>query len=530
MTNSQPEFETDTNCFLIMGSNTSEGHPLIASRIMKAREVRGAKLVVIDPRETQMARMADLYLRFRPGTDVAVLNGLMNVIISEGLQDKEYIAARTEGYEEMKALVEGYTPERVEEISGIPADGLREAARLYAANRHSAIIYAMGITQHTTGTDNVKSCANLAMLCGNVGVAGGGVNPLRGQNNVQGACDLGALANVYPGYQAVTSPEIQAKFEKAWGSTSDLNVGLTVTEMIDAAGDGRVRGMYVMGENPMVADPDINHARHCLEQIEFLVVQDIFPSETAQLAHVVLPAASFAERDGTFTATDRRIQRVRKAIEPIGDAKADWEIICLLAQRMGASGFDFASPAEVMDEIAQLTPIYGGVSYERLEELGFLQWPVPAPDHPGTPYLHKGKFSRGLGHFHALEFKEAAELPDEEYPFILTTGRLMFHWHTGTMTRRSEKLHQEVPEAYVEMHPDDTVRIGLDGAQRVRVASRRGEIELVVRATKRIRPGVVFIPFHFAEAAANALTHAALDPTAKIPEYKVCAVKVEPVG
>jgi len=294
MTNSQPEFETDTNCFLIMGSNTSEGHPLIASRIMKTREERGARLVVIDPRETQMARLADLYLRFRPGTDVAVLNGLMNVIISEGLEDKEYIAERTEGYEEMKAMVEGYTPERVEEISGIPADGLREAARLYATNRPSAIIYAMGITQHTTGTDNVKSCANLAMLCGNVGVAGGGVNPLRGQNNVQGACDLGALANVYPGYQAVTNPEIQAKFEKAWGSTSDLQVGLTVTEMIDAAGDGRVRGMYVMGENPLVADPDINHARHCLEQIEFLVVQDIFPSETAQLAHVVLPGASFA--------------------------------------------------------------------------------------------------------------------------------------------------------------------------------------------------------------------------------------------
>jgi formate dehydrogenase alpha subunit len=529
MTNSQPEFDRDTNCFLIIGSNTSEGHPLIASRIMDAMEKRGAKLVVIDPRETQMARMADLYLRFRPGTDVAVLNGLMNVIIGEGLADEEYIAARTEGYEEMKALVEEYTPERVEQISGIPADGLREAARIYATNRPSAIIYAMGITQHTTGTDNVKSCANLAMLCGNVGVAGGGVNPLRGQNNVQGACDLGALANVYPGYQKVVSPEVQEKFRKAWGSTSDLNIGLTVTEMIDAAGDGRVRAIVVMGENPMVADPDVNHARHCLEQLEFLVVQDIFPSETAQLAHVVLPGASFVEKDGTYTATDRRIQRVRKAIEPIGDAKADWEIICLLAQQMGASGFDFPSPKEVMDEIAQLTPIYGGVSYERLEELGFLQWPVPALDHPGTPYLHKAKFSRGLGHFHALEFKEAAELTDEEYPLILTTGRLMFHWHTGTMTRRSEKLHQEVPEAYVEIHPDDATQIGLNGGKRVRVASRRGEIELGVRVTKRIRPGVVFIPFHFAEAAANALTIAALDPTAKIPEYKVCAVKIERV-
>ena len=527
MTNSVPEFSAETQCFLIIGSNTTEAHPLVASHILEAKE-RGARIIVVDPRKVQIGRLADLYLRFRPGTDVAVLNGLMNVIISEGLADEEYIAARTEGFEEMKAVVEEYTPERVEGISGIPADDLRTAARMYAQNKPSAIIYAMGITQHTTGTDNVKSCANLAMLCGNVGVAGGGVNPLRGQNNVQGACDLGALANVYPGYQKVTSPEVQEKFEKAWGSTSDLNVGLTVTEMIDAAGDGRLRALYVMAENPMLSDPDINHARRCLEQIEFLVVQDIFLSETAQLAHVVLPGVSFAERDGTFTGTDRRIQRVRKAIEPLGKAKPDWEIICLLAQRMGASGFDFASPKEVMDEIAPLTPIYGGVSYERLEKLGFLQWPVPAPDHPGTPYLHKGKFSRGLGRFHAIHFQEAAELPDEEYPFILTTGRLMFHWHTGTMTRRSEKLEQEVPEAYVEMHPDDAEHIGLDNARRVKVSSRRGEIELGVRITPRIRPGVVFIPFHFAEAAANALTHAALDPIAKIPEYKVCAVRVEP--
>ena len=535
MTNSVPEFSAETQCFLITGSNTSEAHPLVASHILEAKE-RGAKIIVIDPREVQIGRLADLYLRFRPGTDVAWLNGLMNVIISEGLHNKAFIEERTEGYEELRQVVMGYTPERVEEISGIPADDLRAAARMYATHKPAAILYAMGITQHTTGTDNVKSCANLAMLTGNMGVPGGGVNPLRGQNNVQGACDLGALANVYPGYQKVISPDVQVKFEEAWGSTSDLQVGLTVTEMIDAAGDGRVGAMYVMGENPMVADPDINHARHCLEQIEFLVVQDIFLSETAQLAHVVLPGASYAEKNGTFTGTDRRIQRVRKAIEPVGDAKADWEIICLLAQRMGASGFDFASPKEAMDEIAQLTPIYGGVSYERLEKEGFLQWPVPAADHPGTPYLHKDKFSRGLGHFHAIHFQEAAELPDEEYPFILTTGRLMFHWHTGTMTRRSEKLHQEVPEAYVEMHPDDAARIRLDGAKRcpehvegrVRVASRRGEIELAVRATPRIRPGVVFIPFHFAEAAANALTHAALDPTVKIPEYKVCAVRVEP--
>ena len=529
MTNSVPEFSAHTQCFLITGSNTTEAHPLVASHVFEARE-RGAKIIVVDPREIQIGRMADLYLRPRPGTDVAWLNGLMQVIISEGLEDAAFIEARTEGFEALRDLVAEYTPERVEEISGIPADELRAAARMYAAGKPSAILYAMGITQHTTGTDNVKSCANLAMLTGNVGVAGGGVNPLRGQNNVQGACDLGALRNVYPGYQKVTAPEMKAKFEAAWDVTglSDQN-GLTVMGMIDGACKGDIRALYVMGENPMLSDPDVTHVKHCLEEVEFLVVQDIFMSETAELAHVVLPAASFAEKDGTFTGTDRRIQRVRQAIDPPGEARADWQIVCQVAQALGAEGFAFESPREVMDEVAGLTPIYGGVSYDRLEELGFLQWPVPAADHPGTPFLHETKFSRGLGHFHPIEFREAAELPDDEYPFLLTTGRIMFHWHTGTMTRRSEKLEQEVPEAYVEMHPDDAARIGLNGSRRVKVASRRAEIELAVRITPRIKPGVVFIPFHFVEAAANALTNAALDVDSGIPEYKVCAVRVSAV-
>jgi formate dehydrogenase alpha subunit len=528
MTNSIPEFSTETQCFFITGSNTTEGHPLIASHIMRAKE-RGARIIVIDPRQVQIGRQADLYLRPRPGTDVAWLNGLMNVIINEELADSTFVSERTEGYDDLRQVVMEYTPERVEEISGIPADDLRAAARMYATTRPAAIVYAMGITQHTTGTDNVKSCANLAMLTGNMGVLGGGVNPLRGQNNVQGACDMGGLPNVYTGYQVVTSADVQKKFQDAWGSAGPLTVGLTVTEMVNAAGDGKVRALYVMGENPMLSDPDLNHARHCLEQTEFLVVQDIFLTETAELAHVVLPGTSFVEKDGTFTGTDRRVQRIRKVIEPVGEAKADWDILCLLAKQMGAAGFDFASPKDVMVEIARLTPSYAGVTYERLEELGFLQWPCPAADHPGTGYLHKGKFSRGLGHFHAIQFKEPAELPDAEYPFTLTTGRLMFQYHTGTMTRRSEKLEQEAPEAYVEMHPEDADKIGLDGQRRVRVTSRRGEIELGVRLTKRIKPGVVFIPFHFAEAAANVLTNAALDPVSKIPEYKVCAVRVEPV-
>jgi formate dehydrogenase alpha subunit len=529
MTNSVPEFSGATECFLITGSNTSEAHPLVASHVMEAQE-RGAKIIVVDPREIHIGRLADIYLRPRPGTDVAWLNGMMNVIIGEGLADEEYIQSRTDDFAALQSVVATYTPERVEEISGIAADDLRAAARTYASKKPAAILYAMGITQHTVGTDNVKSCANLAMLTGNVGVLGGGVNPLRGQNNVQGACDLGGLPNVFPGYQAVVIPAVVSKFETAWGvGGMDSAVGRTVTEMISGASDGSSRALFVMGENPMLSDADINHVRHCLEQVEFLVVQDIFPSETVELADVVLPAASFVEKDGTFTGTDRRIQRVRKAIEPLGEARADWEIICAIGQTMGAAGFDFESPAEVMDEIAELTPIYGGVSYERLERERWVQWPAPTADHAGTPYLHRGRFSRGRGRFHAIEYQEPAELPDDGFPFVLTTGRMMFHFHTGTMTRRSEKLEAEAPEAYVEVHPDDAARIGLNGAKRVRVTSRRGSIELKAKVTPHIRPGVVFIPFHWAEAAANVLTNNVLDPIAKIPEYKVCAVRVEPV-
>ena len=536
MTNSVPEFEEHTDCFLVIGSNTSEAHPLIFTRVIRAQR-RGARVIVVDPRDIQIAKIADLHLRHRPGTDVACLNGLMHVIIEEGLYDRDYVRERTEGFGELKATVAGYTPQRVETISGIPAEDLAKAARTYAQAGSSAILYAMGITQHTTGVDNVLSCANLAMLTGNVGKPGTGVNPLRGQNNVQGACDLGGLPNVYSGYQAVTVESVQEKFQKAWGQAPPTCVGLTVTAMIDAAHHGDLKALYVLAENPMVSDPDINHVRQALEHCEFLVVQDIFPTETAQLADVVLPGTTFAERDGSFTGTDRRIQRVRQAIEPLGDSRADWTIITELAQRMNGAGnsapyggWAYDSPAAVMDEIATLTPIYGGASYERLERDGFLQWPVPSADHPGTPYLHKGRFSRGLGHFSAVEFKEPAEAPDEEYPLTLTTGRMMFHFHTGSMTRRSEKLHQEVPEGYVEISPEDANHLGLVKSERVRVVSRRGQIETRAWITRRVPPGVVFIPFHFAEAAANVLTNPALDPVAKIPEYKVGAVRVEKIA
>jgi len=528
MTNSIPEFETDTNCFLIIGSNTSEGHPLIATRILKGQR-RGAKVIVLDPRQNQIGRWADVFVHFKPGTDVALFNGLMNVIIAEGLADEPYIAARTESFDELKAMVAKYTPEKVAEITDVPADTVREVARLYAKNKPGAIIYAMGITQHTTGVDNVKSVANLAMLCGNLGVPGGGVNPLRGQNNVQGACDMGALPNVYPGYQVVTSEDVQKKFKEAWGSAAPSKVGLTVTEMVNLAEQKEVRALYVMAENPMLSDPDLTHVRHCLEATEFLIVQDIFLTETAALAHVVLPGVTFAEKEGTFTNTERRVQRVRQAIEPVGQARQDWEIVCQIAKKMGASGFDFSSAQQIMEEAARLTPSYGGITYERLEKVGSLQWPCPNAEHPGTPYLHKDKFARGLGKFFALEYKDPAELPDAEYPFILTTGRIMFHYHTGSMTRRSRKLESEVSTAYVEINPTDAAQIGLNGHRRARVASRRGQIEVDVRVATGIKPGVVFIPFHFAEAAANVLTNAAIDPVAKIPEYKVCAVKIIPL-
>ena len=535
MTNSVPEFE-DTDCFLITGSNTTEAHPLIATRIIRAQK-KGAKVIVVDPRHIQIAKMADLHLQQRPGTDVAWLNGMMQVIIEEELYDHDFVQDRTEGFEQLKAAVADYTPHRVEEISGIPAEDLKAAARLYASAERSAILYAMGITQHTTGVDNVVSCANLAMLTGNVGKPGTGVNPLRGQNNVQGACDLGGLPNVYSGYQAVTIDAVQAKFREAWGHAPPTRVGLTVTEMVDAAHHGDLKALYVLAENPMVSDPDLNHVRAALEQCEFLVVQDIFPTETAQLADVVLPGTTFVEKDGTFTGTDRRIQLVHQAIEPLGDSRPDWAIIADLARRMANApysapfaGWEYSSPAVILGEIAALTPIYGGSSYRRLAEERFLQWPVPTADHPGTPYLHKDRFSRGLGHFTAVQFKEPAEAPDEEYPFTLTTGRIMFHYHTGSMTRRSEKLDQEVPQGYVEISPEDADRLGLAKSEQVRVVSRRGEIETRAWITRRVPPGTVFVPFHFAEAAANVLTNPALDPVAKIPEYKVAAVRVEKIA
>jgi len=524
MTNSIPEIE-GSDCIFVIGSNTIEQHPLIASRVLRAKE-RGAKLIVADPRCTPIVQFADIYLQHKPGTDVCLLNGIMNLILSWDLADKDFIAQRTEGFEELAKKVKEYPPEKVCEITGVDRDALEKAARIYGEAERASILYAMGITQHTTGVDNVVCCANLAMLTGNIGRESTGVNPLRGQNNVQGACDMGALPNVYSGYQSVTDEAARAKFEKAWGVKLPEKVGLTVTEMTDAALNGSLKAMYIMGENPMLSDPDINHVKKALSSLDFLVVQDIFLSETAQFAHVVLPGCSFAEKEGTFTATDRRVQRVRKAIEPIGDSKPDWLIISELAKRMGGKGFSYESAEDIMKEIAQLTPSYAGISYERLDNGEVLAWPCPSKERLGTKFLHKDAFVRGKGRFFAVDYKEPAELPDKEYPFILTTGRLMFQYHTGTMTRRIPALERELPTGFVEINTKDAQKLSIAQGEKVKVKSRRGEIEIKAFVTDGIRPGVVFIPFHFAECAANELTIRNIDPEAKIPELKVCAVKV----
>ncbi len=541
MTNSIQDITEESQCIFIIGSNTTEQHPVIGTKIRRAKRHRGAKLIVADPRRVDIADYADLHLRHKPGTDIALLNGLMHVILREGWHDEEFIAERTEGFEELKAVIEKYTPEVTSELTGVPAEDIEKAARMLAENRPGTLLYAMGITQHTVGVPNVMSCANLQMLLGNMGVPGGGVNPLRGQNNVQGACDMGGLPNVFPGYQRVTDPAMQDKFEKAWGVPLSNQVGLTVTEMLKAAESGHVRCLYVIGENPMVSDPDLNHVRYSLQQTEFIIVQDLFFTETGQFADVILPAASFAEKEGTFTNTERRVQRVRKALDPPGEARPDSWIVTELARRLIAlgaavpqaeaphAGWDYPESADIMAEINALTPIYAGIAYRRLDAGAQLQWPVPSLDHPGTPILHVGKFSRGLGRFEAVDHVPPDELPDEEYPLMLTTGRVIYHWHGGEMTHRARNLKAMYPEALVEINPKDAQKAQIGDGVLMRVASRRGEIIAKAQVTDRVEPGLIFTTFHFAESAANFLTNPALDPQAKIPEYKVCAVKVGPV-
>jgi len=535
MSNSIAEMK-DLDVFIVTGSNTSETHPVISTFLRQAVVQGDAKLIVVDPRGIEMTEFATLWLRQTPGTDVSIFNAMAQVIVAEELYDPDFIFNRTEGFEDFAAAIMEFTPEWAETISGVPADSIREAARLYATAKSAAIYWGMGISQSVHGTDNTLSLANLALLTGHIGRPGTGLNPLRGQNNVQGCSDSGGLPNVYPGYQNVADPEIRAKFEADWGIALNPEVGLTTMEMVDAAEGGAIRGYYVMGENPMMSEPDLRHARHVMEQLDFILVQDIFLNETGEYADIILPATSFAEKDGTFTNSDRRVQQIRAALPAPGEARHDWTITSQLARlveeklgRIQSAGFEFEHPSEIWDEMARLTPPFQGINYKRLDREGGVHWPCPTPDHPGTPYLFEESFPRGKGVFSSIEFRSSEELPDDNYPFILSTGRVLYHWHGGTMTRRSQ-LDHIYPEATVEINPDDAHQLGVQEHARVRVRSRRGQIEVKALVTERSPKGTIFIPFHFAEAAANELTNDARDPQAKIPDYKVCAVSVELVS
>jgi formate dehydrogenase alpha subunit len=523
MTNSIADL-AGADFILVIGSNAAESHPVLMGEIYKAID-RGARLVVVDPRRTAVAENAAEHLRIRPGTDIPLLCGMMRHLVDAGLIDETFIRERTEEFQPFLEYLKGWTLEGAAQETGITAEKIRETAERYARAKEAAIVYCMGITQHACGTANVIAICDLAMLCGQVGKEFSGIYPLRGQNNVQGACDMGALPNVYPGYQGVADPAVRAKFEKAWGVSGLADrPGLTVTEMVSQAGKG-IRALYIMAENPMLSDPDVTHVRESLGKLDFLIVQDIFLTETARLAHLVLPGACFAEKTGTFTNTERRFQLLHKAVAPPGEALDDFTILCRMSQALGCP-VPYAEPAAAMEEIALLCPAYRGIRHERLEREG-LQWPCPHPEHPGTRFLHQGRFTRGLGRFVRPDHTPPREMPDAEYPFYLSTGRMFAHYHTGTMTRRSPFLNREREGAYAEIHPDDAKRLSIRHGQKMRISTRRGSIVTAAVLTTRVVPGTVFVPFHFTEAAANVLTNPVLDPVSKIPEFKVCAARVE---
>jgi formate dehydrogenase alpha subunit len=527
MTNSIEELE-HADVIIVTGSNTTETHPVIANCIKRAVLYGDTKLIVIDPRKIDLVRYSTIWLRQHNGTDVAWLNGLMNIIIRKDIHDKNFIRERTEGFTELWNVVSKYTPNTVEKITGIPSAQLIEAAELYGNAKKGSIVYAMGITQHTHGTNNVKSVANLAMITGNIGRESTGVNPLRGQNNVQGACDMGALPNVFPGYQKVIEQSIHSKFEKAWSTKLSDRPGLTIVEMMNAACSGELKAMYIMGENPVISDANSNHVTHALKSLDFLICQDIFLTETAQLADVVFPVSSFAEKDGTFTNTERRVLPINKILEPVEELRTDWQILKSLAEKMGVF-WQYSSWKDIIAEINSLTPQYAGITAARIANGETLQWPCPSSTHPGTKFLHKDKFTRGKGLLTAIEHVPPKELPNEEYPFVMSTGRILYHYHTGSMTRRSKSLNNYVKDAYFEMNSEDMVRLSIKNGEKVKLSSRRGTITIAANESEKVKKGNIFVPFHFAEAAANKLTTDALDPVSKIPEYKICAAKIEKI-
>ncbi|MBP7689363.1 MAG: molybdopterin-dependent oxidoreductase [Thermoflexales bacterium] len=540
MTNSFDDIVAHAQALFIIGSNTTEQHPVFGTKLRQAVLKRHVKLIVADPRKIDITEFATLHIRHRPGTDIALINGLMYILLEKGWENKAFIAERTEGFEDFKATVMQYPPEKVSQLTRVPIEQLYQAAEIMAQNSPMAVMWAMGITQHIVGVRNVMDLANLQMLLGNIGVPGGGVNPLRGQNNVQGACDMGALPDVYPAYQKVNIEANQKKFEAAWGVPLSPALGKTVTEMMPGILEGTTKALYILGEDPVMSDPDSAHIRECLEACDFIVLQEIFPSETSKYADVLLPGVTFAEKTGTFTNTERRIQMCHQAIEPLGEARNDWVITAELAKRVIALGtrkpiggtyadWTYSSTSDIMTEINALTPSYAGVTHERLEKGERLHWPVKSIEHAGTPILHIGAFTRGKGKFAPIDHISPAELPDDNYPVLLSTGRVLYHWHGGEMTRRSEGLMAVYGQALIEVNPDDAAKLGVNGKRHVRVTSRRGSIEAEAWVTDRVPPGMVYANFHFPEANANELTLAALDPVSKIPEYKICAVRVERV-
>ncbi len=526
MTNSIAEIDNNDVMFVI-GSNTKENHPIVALRMIKAVR-KGAALIVADPRRVPLVRFAKLWLQQRPGTDVALLNGMMNVILEENLIDLEFIKERTEGFnDDLLNAIRACTPETAEKITGVPKGNIVKAARLYGHGERAGIYYTMGITQHSHGTENVYAIANLALMTGNLGKESSGVNPLRGQNNVQGSSDMGCSPNLYPGYQRVTVPAVRERFEELWGVKLSGREGLMANEMLDAALAGKVRALYIMGENPVLSDPDTGHTKKALSSLELLIVQDIFLTETAELAHVVLPGTTFAEKVGTFTNTERRVQRIRRVVDAPGQAIKDSHIIMALSNRLGYA-MNYHHTEEVFQEIGKAWPALAGMSYSRLDDEGGLQWPCPTPDHPGTTFLFKGGFPRGKARFTVVNYRPSAEQPDGEFPFILTTGRMLFQYHTGSMTRRVKGIETVAGKPYIEMNEEDARRLAIDDGTEIRVRSRRGSILVPVQVNRRVDRGVVFIPFHFKEAAANVLTSSInIDPICKIPELKVAAVAIE---
>ena len=527
MTNTIADTTGESDLIMLVGSNPEEAHPVIGMQIRQAVQ-NGTKLIVVDPRDIDLAKRADVHIKLKPGTNVAFANGIMNVIIEEGLQDMDFINSRTEGYEKLRDIVKEYTPERVAEICNIDAKDLRKAAIMYAKAEKAPILYCLGVTEHSTGTEGVMSMSNMAMLVGKIGRPGCGVNPIRGQNNVQGACDMGALPTDFPGYQKVKNPEVLAKFEKAWGTKLNPNVGITATEVFQAAIKGDIKGLYIFGEDPVVTDADTTHIIKALESLDFLVMNELFMTETAQYADVILPGVSYADKEGTFSNTESRVQRVRKAVELEGEMRLDTDIFIDLMNRMGYHQPHLTS-SEIMDEISSLTPSFAGISHDRLDKVGSLQWPCTDKDHPGTPILHVGKFARGLGYFYPAEYVPSAELPDEEYPTILMTGRILYHYTTRAMTGRTEGLMELAPSSFIEMNIEDAEAMNVKDGDRVKVSSRRGQIETTARVGDKVSPGETWMPFHFPDGNANWLTNAALDKFAKAPEYKVCAVKIEKI-